>query len=189
MSNEPAILDKLREFCGFLDPKPYWLVYDYEPDLDDEDLCDGLISVAALSAVAKSAGTDTDQINLRIEKSILEQLGAKLEEEPELNKGFVATTGWKALDRLLTVARLKELTKVRITKKGGRGTGLRFDITELSNTFFGKKILAGLEFGRRRSLKRDELDKVEAACSKLKLKLPKITEPTTTENFFTEDDE
>ena len=83
------------------------------------------------------------------------------------------------------IVRLKELAAVKIVKKGG-GAGLRYDITGLAATFYGKKILKSLGFVRRRVVKVDELEQLRTVCQKFKLDLPEAVEPTTTEKYFAE---
>jgi hypothetical protein len=91
---------------------------------------------------------------------------------------------WAPLMKLLTVIRVKELSRVKIVRKGGRGKGLRYDIADLAASFYGKKILREIAFGRRRVVDASELATIRAACAKIKLVLPEDTEPTTTERYF-----
>ena len=79
----------------------------------------------------------------------LSAVKARLDAEPAENKRFPKVTAWKVLDQLLTVARLKELTRVKIVKRG-RSSGLRFDTSELADTFYGRQVMEGLGFGKRR---------------------------------------
>ena len=86
--------------------------------------------------------------------------------------------------KVLAASRLKELARVKIIKRGGSG-GARYDISDLSATFYGRKILEGLSHDRRRkALTSDEFTALQAACAKIKLTLPEAVEPTTTELFF-----
>jgi hypothetical protein len=109
---------------------------------------------------------------------------ARLAEDLAINQRFVDKTeiGW--LDKLLTAARLQELAKVRIVK-AGKASGLRYEVGHLASTFYGRRILDLLGFGKRRtSLTKDEFAKVVDACARIKLTLPETIEPTTTERFF-----
>ncbi len=75
---------------------------------------------------------------------------------------------------------------MRIVRRGGR-SGARYDISELAATFYGRKILAGLKFTkRRRVLDAKEFEELKVACARIKLTLPETIELTTTEKFFTE---
>ena len=132
----------------------------------------------------KKDKVDPELFGPKIEKEILQKLKIYLQANPERNSNFKEKTDWKVLNQLLTVVRLKELSRVKIIKRGGRGKGLNYDASDLAKTFFGRKILKGQGLGRRRILKADELDKVKQDCARLKLELPEIVEPTTTEKFF-----
>ena len=88
-------------------------------------------------------------------------------------------------NQLLTAARIKELARAKIVKKGGRKQ-LRYDVADLAKTYFGKALLSEAGLARQKVLDKDELDKLTAACAKIKLTLPESTEPTTTEVFFDE---
>jgi hypothetical protein len=132
---------------------------------------------------------DTDAIlDARIQKGLLTLVKERLDAHPEWNQRFKATTDWKILNQLLTVARLKELTRVRIIKKGRTAGGAGFDVDELSRTFYGRQVLDGLGFTKRRKiLDRAEFDKVKDEFQKIKLTLPEAVEPTTTEKYFAAD--
>lgn len=123
-------------------------------------------------------------IEARIQKAILTLLRAKLERTPAFNASFADSIGLVWLQKLVLATRLKELASVRIVRRG-RKTGAGFDVTELANTYYGRKILEGLNITkRRRVLDAREFSELEAACAKIKLKLPETIEPTTTERFF-----
>ncbi len=126
-------------------------------------------------------GEDTDAVmDARIQKSLLTLVKERLDAKPEQNQRFKATTDWKVLNQLLTLARVKELTRARIVKKG-RG----FEVDELSRTYYGRQVLDGLGFTKRRKvLDRAEFDKVKDEFQKIKLTLPEAVEPTTTEKYF-----
>jgi ribosomal protein L13E len=126
-------------------------------------------------------GEDTEAVlDARIQKSLLTLVKERLDAKPEQNQRFKATTDWKVLNQLLTVARVKELTRARIVKKG-RG----FEVDELSRTYYGRQVLDGLGFTKRRKvLDRAEFDKVKDEFQKIKLTLPEAVEPTTTEKYF-----
>lgn len=88
------------------------------------------------------------------------------------------------LQQLLTAARIKELSRARIVKKGGRKK-LAYDVTDLRATFYGKQLLKTAGLGdRQRVLDKDELEKLNETCAKVKLVLPETVEPTATERFF-----
>src|SRR5437870_5699697 len=57
-------------------------------------------------------------LDARIQKGLLTLVKEKLDAQPELNQRFKATTDWEVLNQLLNVARVQELTRVRIVKKG-----------------------------------------------------------------------
>ena len=127
-------------------------------------------------------------LDARIQKALLTIVKERLDAKPELNQRFKPTTEWKILNQLLTVARLKELTRVRIVKKGRTSGGAGFDVDELSRTFYGRQVLKGLGFGKqRRILNKTEFEKVKAEFAKIKLTLPEAVEPTTTEKYFAQD--
>jgi hypothetical protein len=127
-------------------------------------------------------------LDARIQKALLTLVKERLDARPEANQRFKAATEWKILNQLLTVARLKELTSVRIVKKGRSSGGAGFDVDELARTFYGKQVLKGLGFGKqRRVLNKNEFEKVKAEFAKIKLTLPEAVEPTTTEKYFAQD--
>jgi len=123
----------------------------------------------------------------RLQKAFMSFVKYKLDADPSYNQKFVDKTDWEWLNKLLTAARIRELTSIKIVKKGGRTTGLRFDITEFSKSFYGTKILESLNFNpSRKSVNINELDAIKEACANIKLKLPEEIQPTTTEVFFDE---
>jgi hypothetical protein len=134
-------------------------------------------------------GEDEDAVlDARIQKSMLTLVKEKLDAQPELNRRFKATTTWTILNQLLTVARVKELTRVKIVKKGRTSGGAGFDVEDLSRTFYGRQVLEGLGYTkRRRVLDRTEFDQVKAEFQKIKLSLPEAVEPTTTEKYFAQE--
>ena len=134
--------------------------------------------------IGKVTSTDPQRVKLQVEKALLVLFKRQLTKDPNWNQRFRRQTGWAVLDQLLTVVRLQELAAAKITKKGGRGAGLRYDIGELMNTYYGKSILEGLGLKRRRVATSEELDTIRAALKKIKLELPEVIEPTTTERFF-----
>lgn len=126
-------------------------------------------------------------LDARIQKAVLIVVKEKLDSRPELNQRFQSSTDWKILNQLLTLARVKELTRCRIVKRG-RSTGVGFDVDELSRTFYGRQVLDGLGFTKRRkTLNQAEFDKVKAEFQKIKVSLPEAVEPTTTEKYFAQD--
>ena len=76
-----------------------------------------------------------------------------------------------------------------IIVKRGRASGAGFDIDDLSRTYYGRQVLDGLGFTKRRkTLDKAEFDKVKAEFQKIKLTLPEAVEPTTTEKYFALDE-
>jgi hypothetical protein len=120
-----------------------------------------------------------------VQKALVLLIKAKLDADPSANQRFVATTKVPLWNQLLVAARVKELARSRIVKKGGRKQ-LRHDVADLAKTFFGKALLAEAGLARQTVLDKDELAKLSAACAKIKLTLPETIEPTTTEVFFDE---
>lgn len=120
-----------------------------------------------------------------VQKALLLLIKQKLDADPALNQRFVPTTKVPLWNQLLTAARVKELARARIVRKGGRKQ-LRFDVADLAKTFFGKHLLADAGLVRQKVLDKEELEKLQAACAKIKLTLPETIEPTTTEMFFDE---
>lgn len=128
-------------------------------------------------------------LDARIQKELFTLVKERLDGNPEWNQRFKPTTDWKVLNQLLTLARVKELTRTKIIKRGRGSGGAGFDVDELSRTFYGRQVLDGLGFTKRRKvLDRAEFDKVRAEFAKIKLQLPEAVEPTTTEKFFALDD-
>lgn len=123
-------------------------------------------------------------LDARIQKSILLLIKERLDANPAENQRFKETTDWKILNQLLAAARLKELMKVKIAKVG-KASGLRYHVTELGNSFYGRKVLTALGFSKQRySLTKEEFERVHLEFQKIKLSLPEAVEPTTTEKFF-----
>lgn len=128
-------------------------------------------------------------LDARVQKAMLVLVKEKLDAKPEQNQRFVATTEWKVLNQLLTVARVKELTGVRIVKKGRTSGGAGYDVDELARTYYGRQVLDALGFSKqRRVLNKKEFDKVKAEFEKIKLALPEAVEPTKTEKYFAQDE-
>ena len=130
--------------------------------------------------------TDTDAVwDVRIQKVLFTLVKERLDAKPDLNQKFKATTDWKLLNQILTMARVKELTSVKIVKKGRSAGGAGFDVDDLSSTYYGRQVLGGLGFTKRRKvLDKNEFDQVKAEFAKIKLALPEAVEPTTTEKYF-----
>jgi hypothetical protein len=119
-----------------------------------------------------------------IQKAAVVLVKKKLDENPALNQQFAAQVKNPLLQQLLTAARIKELSRARIVKKGGRKK-LAYDVTDLRATFYGKQLLKTAGLGdRQRVLDKDELEKLNETCAKVKLVLPETVEPTATERFF-----
>ncbi len=119
----------------------------------------------------------------RAQKVVLTVLRARLEAEPSLAHRFVAQPGWPWLAKLVAAIRLRELASAKIVQRGARSRA-SFDVTGLVRTYHGKALLKSLGFERRKVLDKDELATLESACAKIKLTLPRVVEPTTTERFF-----
>lgn|GEM_PF-2358271 len=181
---EQVLKDKYLAFQQYLHDT-YYFYYEEDSYRDEYVRSEYGIDFAGLAEIAKSNELTPEVFSLQIEKKILSGVKARLAHLP-FNRKFKKQTGWKPLDQLLAIARLKELKSASITRRSGRGKGMTFDVSTLAATFFGKEILIGLDLGRRRSLNKDELEKLKAECAKLKLTLPEIIEPTTTEKFFAE---
>jgi hypothetical protein len=161
MTRAERIKHWINQLNGFVERGTYLGVADLDPAVEPEE-----DSEAVLDA--------------RIQKAMFTLIKERLDANPEQNQRFQATTDWKVLNQLLTVARVKELTRVRIVKKG-RG----FEVDELSRTYYGRQVLDGLGFTKRRKvLDRAEFDKVKDEFQKIKLTLPEAVEPTTTEKYF-----
>jgi hypothetical protein len=120
-----------------------------------------------------------------VQKALVLLIKQKLDADLSINQRFLATTKVPLWNQLLTAARVKELARARIVKKGGRKQ-LRYDVADLGKTFFGKHLLTEAGLVRQKVLDKDELEKLQAACAKVKLTLPETIEPTTTEMFFDE---
>lgn len=120
-----------------------------------------------------------------VQKALVVLLKQKLDADPSLNQRFKAQTKVPLWNQLLTGARVKELARAKIVKKGGRKQ-LRYDVGDLANTFFGKALLTEAGLARQKVLDKEELERLQAACAKVKLTLPESVEPTTTELFFDE---
>ena len=137
------------------------------------------------AAPPEDAALAPEVLDGMVQKALVVLLKHKLDADPAVNQQFVAATRVPLWNQLLTAARIKELARARIVKKGGRKQ-LRYDVADLAKTFFGKALLAEAGLARQKVLDKDELGKLEAACAKIKLTLPQTTEPTTTEAFFDE---
>ncbi len=124
-------------------------------------------------------------LDAMVQKALVVLIKGKLDAEPAINQRFVVATKIPLWNQLLTAARIKELARARIVKKGGRKQ-LRYDVADLGKTFFGKHLLTEAGLVRQKVLDKDELEKLQAACAKIKLTLPETIEPTTTEMFFDE---
>jgi hypothetical protein len=118
-----------------------------------------------------------------VQKALVLLLKQRLDADPSLNQQFKPVTKVPLWNQLLTGARVKELSRAKIVKKGGRKQ-LRYDVADLAKTFFGKVLLTDAGLARQKVLDKDELEKLNAACAKVKLTLPETVEPTTTEAFF-----
>lgn len=146
------------------------------------------ISKSELEPSVEQGEADEPVLDARIQKALLTMVKERLDANPEQNQRFKPATDWKLLNQLLTLARIKELTRVRIVKKGRTSGGAGFDVNELTRTFYGRQVLDGLGFSKRRHvLDRKEFDQVQAEFQKIKLTLPEAVEPTTTEKYFAQE--
>lgn len=151
--------------------------------LDDDEVPFGAHDVRNAVGVVESE--DDAVVGARVQRALLGTLKSHLDATPDLNKSFKKSTGVKIVDQLLTAARLKELLAAKIVKRGG--SKLRIDCGELAATFYGRQVMTGLGIAKRRTiLDRGEYDQVAAEFAKIKLTLPELIEPTTTERFFGE---
>jgi hypothetical protein len=144
-----------------------------------------VITYHELSHAVPDEAPSPEVLDGMVQKALVVLLKQKLDIEPSLNQRFVAATKVPLWNQLLTAARIKELARARIVKKGGRKQ-LRYDVADLAKTYFGKALLDEVGLARQKVLDKDELGKLEAACAKIKLTLPQTIEPTTTELFFDE---
>ena len=135
-------------------------------------------------AVPEDAPSDEVMDGLA-QKALVILLKQKLDADPSLNHRFGAQTKVALWNQVLTAARIKELTRAKIVKKGGKKQ-LRYDVGDLSKTFYGAQLLKAAGLERQKILDGDEMDKLKAECAKVKLTLPESVEPTTTERFFDE---
>ena len=144
-----------------------------------------VVTFAELDSAVPVEAPSPEILDGLVQKALVILLKQKLDADPAVNQQFVAATKVPLWNQLLAAARIKELARARIVKKGGRKQ-LRYDVADLAKTFFGKALLAAAGLARQTVLDQDELDKLHAACATVKLTLPQTTEPTTTEAFFDE---
>ena len=140
-------------------------------------------NIAAIAGPDGTSGKPGEIVDGIVQKALVVALKAKLDADPALNQKFGPTVKNALVQQLLVAARVKELAKARIVKKGG-AKKLRYDVGELAQTFYGKQILESVGLKRQRVLDKDEIEKLVAACAKVKLTLPEAVEPTTTGVFF-----
>ena len=120
----------------------------------------------------------------RAQKAAMVWVKAKLDADPAFNHRFKDRTDLPWLDKLLTVARVRELAAVKIVK-AGKSSGLRYNVSGLRASWYGRRILQSVGFAARRtSATKAEFAQIREACARIKLKLPESVEPTTTERFF-----
>ncbi len=143
-----------------------------------------LLTTTEVEARVEPEEDEDAVLDARIQKAVLTLVKERLDAAPQINRRFKPTTDWKILNQLLTIARVKELTSVRIVKRG-RSSGVGYDVEDLSRTYYGRQVLDGLGFTKRRkTLDKTEFEKVKLEFQKIKLTLPEAVEPTTTEKFF-----
>src|SRR5688572_1857943 len=85
-------------------------------------------------AVPQEAPSDEVMDGLA-QKALVVLLKQKLDADPALNQRFPAQTKVPLWNQLLTAARIKELTRAKIVKKGGKSKQLRYDVGDLAKTF------------------------------------------------------
>ena len=136
-------------------------------------------------AVPDGAPSSPEVLDGLVQKALVLLLKQKLDADPSLNQRFKPVTKVPLWNQVLTGARVKELARAKIVKKGGRKQ-LRYDVADLAKTFFGKALLADAGLERQKVLDKPELERLQQACAKVKLTLPETIEPTTTELFFDE---
>jgi hypothetical protein len=146
------------------------------------------ITLAEMEARVEPSEDVDSVLDARIQKVLLTVVKERLDSQQELNQRFKPTTDWKILNQLLTIARLKELSRVKIVKKGRSSGGAGFYIEELTKTHYGAQILRALGFGKQKKvLDKDDFEKVKAEFAKIKLALPEAVEPTATEKYFAQE--
>ncbi|MBA3539235.1 MAG: hypothetical protein H0T79_06375 [Deltaproteobacteria bacterium] len=144
-----------------------------------------LITYVELDKAVPETAASPEILDGQVQKALVLLLKQKLDADPAINQRFLQTTKVPLWNQLLAAARIKELARARIVKKGGRKQ-LRYDVADLAKTFFGKALLTEAGLVRQKVLDKDELAQLQAACAKVKLTLPETIEPTTTEIFFDE---
>jgi hypothetical protein len=144
-----------------------------------------VVTFAELDNAVPAEAPSPEILDGMVQKALVVLFKHKLDADPAINQQFVPATKVPLWNQLLAAARIKELARARIVKKGGRKQ-LRYDVADLAKTFFGKALLADAGLARQKVLDKDELAKLQGACAKVKLTLPETTEPTTTEAFFDE---
>lgn len=128
-------------------------------------------------------------LRARVQKAGLTALSDKLAAAPELGQRFADKPSVKWIAALVTRARLTELSRVHIVRRASRASK-GYDITELVRSYYGRQVLARLDFdvSRRRVVDADEMATIRNAFSAIKLALPEVVERTTTEKFFDPED-
>ncbi|MHA2503339.1 MAG: hypothetical protein ACXAE3_10765 [Candidatus Kariarchaeaceae archaeon] len=92
---------------------------------------------------------------------------------------------WEPMKKLVTAVRVHELKDVKVVRKKGK-----YHVRDLRGTYFGKMIFQELEsLGNKWALSETDYNKVKLACKQLKLSLPEVIEPTTTEKFFGDEED
>ncbi len=173
MTDYTPVAKKLIETLNSFTHKEYWNYMFATEDL--------------LNATGDIDENESALIEARLQKGLLLLVKSKLDKDIALNQEFKDKTDWNWLNRLLTAARLKELASVKITVKGRRA-GMGYEIVELVRSYYGRSILKSLNFNvsRRKVVTKEEFKTIQEACAKIKLKLPEVIQPTTTELFFEE---
>jgi hypothetical protein len=133
-------------------------------------------------------GLEPAVVEARAQKAALVWLKTRLQADLRVAHEFRDKTDLPWLDKLLTAARIQELAGVKIAKAGKSG-GLRYDVTGLQASWYGRRLLESIGFGKRRSsMTKDEFATLVQACARIGLTLPETVSPTTTERFFSGED-
>lgn len=149
------------------------------------DCWDEVVSRCELQAALPESAAAPELFDGLVQKALAVLLKKKLDQDPALNQRFAPQVKNPLWQQLLVAARVKELARAKIVKKGGRRQ-LRYDVAELAQTFYGKQLLKSAGLARQRVLDKAELGLLLESCAKVKLTLPEAIEPTATERFFAE---
>lgn len=99
----------------------------------------------------------------------------------EIVKGLPA---WQPLAKVILATRVDELRRCKVVR-----SGKKIDIANLKATSIGKALAQQLGFDRRSLLTREEYEMLEKQIARLNFTPPVIVEPTSTERFFSDQEE